>query len=204
MKICFFHMFSLYKVILMNDINFVKKVINKSIISTAEASKITGLSKARICKKVATGKLDYVKKTSAGIIFYKDDIQPNMDRTGRFLKKFYNNEFDVINLLISGYKIILTGSVGSGKTTLLSKIRRYAEENSNIFKLFDDGEIPKNYLEIPYSSLAVVQADDELEALNSLSQYLNVSIDEIREKIDFICTLEANQITILKIDEVLG
>lgn len=188
----------------MNDKNFLKKIINKSIISTAEASKITGLSKARLCQKVNTGKLNCIRKTSAGIIFYKDDIQPNLDRTGRIIKKFYNNEFDVINLLISGYKIILTGSTGSGKTTLLSKIRRYAEENSNIFKLFDDGEIPKNYLKIPYSSLAVVQADDELEALNYLSQYLNSSINEIKENVDFICTLEFNQITILKIDEVLG
>ncbi len=187
----------------MNDMNFLKKIINKSLINTAETSKITGFSKACICQKVNKGNLDYIKKTSAGIIFYKDDIKPNIDKTGKIIKKFYNNEFDVINLLISGYKIVLTGSVASGKTTLLSKVRKYAEENFQIFKLFDDGEIPENYLQMPYSSLAVVQADNELEALNYLSNYLNSSIDEIKEKIDFICTLECNQITILKIDEVL-
>lgn len=188
----------------MNDINFVKKVINKSIISTADVCKITGLSKSRICKRVETGKLNYVRKTSAGIIFYKDDIQPNLDRTGRIVKKFHNNEFDVINLLISGYKIIVTGSAASGKTTLLNAIRKYAEENCHIFKLFDNEEIPENYLKIPSSSLAVVQADNELDALNYLSQYLNTSINEIKENVDFICTLESNQITILKIDEVVG
>ena len=188
----------------MNDINFVKKVINKSIITTGDACKITDLSKSRIFKRVETGKLNYIRKTSAGIIFYKDDIQPNIDRTGRIIKKFDNNEFDVINLLMSGYKIIVTGSVRSGKTTLLDKIRKYAEENYSVFKLFDDDEIPENYLKIPYSSLAIVQADDELEALSYLSRYLNASIDEIKDNVDFICTLESNQITILKIDEVLS
>ncbi|WP_307993052.1 hypothetical protein [uncultured Clostridium sp.] len=183
-------------------IAFHKKVVNKCALTTNEVCKITGLSRARISKKVQTGKLDYIRKTSGGFIFHKDDIKPNLDRNGHIVKRFYNNEFDVINLLLSGYKLILTGSVGTGKTTLLEKIKKYAEENSIIVKLFDDGEIPKNFLSLPYSLLAVVQSDNEIEALNYLSQYLSTSINEIREKIDFICTLESNQITILKIDEV--
>ena len=188
----------------MNEIGFIKKIINKCLLTTNEVCKITGISRARISKKVQSGKLDCIRKTSGGLIFHIDDIQPNVDKVGQTVKRFFNNEFDVINLLLSGYKIILTGSVGTGKTTLLEKIKKYAEENSIILKLYDDGEIPKNFLSLSYSSLAVVQATNEIEAFNELSEYLNTSINEIKEKIDFICTLEANQITILKGDEVLN
>lgn len=184
----------------MND--FTRKMINKRVITTKDVCNITGISRQAICRKVSEGKLEYIKKTKQGILFDKEVIKPNIDRIGKVINRFYNNEFDIIDLLISGYKVILSGSVCTGKTTILNMIKKQTEKIYHEFKLFDSHEIPKDFLKIQSrGSLAVVQADNENDALKYLSEYLDIDVQDIEKNIDFICTIEHNQITILKTNE---
>lgn len=184
--------------------NLIKKFIDKNVITTKDVTCITGLSRAAVCSKARTGRFKYIKKSKQGILFDKDDFLPNINKTtGKKIKKFFNNEYDIVELLISGYKIILSGRIGTGKTTILNIIRQQTEEYHPEFKLFDYDEIPKDFLKIHGSSLAVVQADNEVDAFKCLSEHLDVSIEEIKSGVDFICTIESRQITILKADEII-